>query len=115
MVGLYDEIGGFSGGLSLVRQGDKYGYIDSRANVVIPIVYDYAELYFTDGFVGAKSQGKYGLINERAEVLMTPKYDYVGVDMDKTYADDNADDKVYFKGELGADAQSFAIARKVGE
>lgn len=67
--------------------------------------------HYGDTYV-VQQQGKYGLINEQAEVLIAPNYDYVGVDFEKTYADDNTNDKIYFKAELGDSTESFAITCK---
>jgi hypothetical protein len=36
----YDEVYGFAYGLSLVKKGDKYGYINSDGELVVPLQYD---------------------------------------------------------------------------
>lgn len=59
----YDYISSFyDSGLTSVAKDGKYGFIDSRGKVAIPLIYDYA-YNFDDGFASVKYQGRYGVID----------------------------------------------------
>ena len=59
-----------------VNLGEKYGYINSKGQIVIPLVYDYAYT-FEDGYARVKKDGKYGFIDENGNIAIDIKYDYV--------------------------------------
>lgn len=77
-LGKYDEIYEFyDNGLILVKKNDKYGYIDSNGNEVIPLIYDKAETF--DGKYTVVAQNNHHLvINTNGQtVLNFDGYDYV--------------------------------------
>lgn len=54
----YDGVHGFHQGLSLVRSGDLYGYVNLDGEVVVPIVYrQIAEEYFEERVACARREG----------------------------------------------------------
>ncbi|STY98884.1 KWG Leptospira [Moraxella lacunata] len=109
---IYDGAEVLSERLFAVAKDEQYALMSPDGKFLSDYQYEMIiPAYYGDTYV-VRQQGKYGLINEQAEVLIAPKYDYVGVDFEKTYADDNTDDKIYFKAELGDSTESFAITRK---
>ena len=48
----------FSDGLAVVKIGEKYGYINNKGQIVIPIIYDYAEAFINGvAFVSMNENG----------------------------------------------------------
>lgn len=108
----YDDAEVLSGRLFAVAKDRQYALISPEGKFLSDYQYEMImPTHYGDTYV-VRQQGKYGLINEQAEVLIAPNYDYVGVDFEKTYADDNTNDKIYFKAELGDSTESFAITCK---
>lgn len=62
------------GKLTPVQICDKYGYVNSDSQIVIPFIYDKADT-FREGFATIAVDGKYGLINEKGEEIIAPQYD----------------------------------------
>jgi hypothetical protein len=58
----YDEVGWFSQGLSAVRIGDKWGFINQQNEVVVEIIYDDVRAY-QGGFASVRVGDKWGVIN----------------------------------------------------
>jgi len=56
---------------------DKWGYINSKGEVVIDFIYDYAG-FFTDGTAVVSLNDLYGLIDSDGNIVIKPKYDYIG-------------------------------------
>ncbi len=52
-----------------VYQNKKYGFIDKNAKIVIPLIYDEAEM-FSEGLAGVVKDGKWGFINEKGETVI---------------------------------------------
>ena len=46
--GKFDEVGRFYNNLAYVKKDSKYGYVNFRGKVVIPIIYHYASNFYTD-------------------------------------------------------------------
>lgn len=78
-MGVYDEIGGFSDGLAMVKKSEKYGFMDSAGKIIIPMIYDYASLYFKDGFLSVKKDTKFGIIDKQNNIVIPFDYDYTDV------------------------------------
>lgn len=72
----YDELEGFSEGFAAVKQNEKWGYVNSKGELVIPCKYDEAEP-FHEGFAAVRTNGKYGFINTKDEEIVPCKYDVV--------------------------------------
>jgi|GEM_PF-6796399 len=71
---MYDGIGDFSEELARVRIDDKYGFINKKAEQVIPLMYDYA-LKFSDGLAIYGMGSKYGFINKKGDIEIPAMYD----------------------------------------
>lgn len=64
-----------------LKAGGKYGVIDMKGNVIIPLEYEDFEynvygIYFEGGLI-AKKDGKWGVINEKNEAIIPFEYDYI--------------------------------------
>jgi len=56
---------------------DKWGYINSKGEVIIDFIYDYAG-FFADGIAVVSLNGRYGLIDLDANTIVKPQFDYIG-------------------------------------
>lgn len=58
-----------------MQEGDKYGVINYKGEIVIPFEYDYLEpIYASNKFI-AKKNNKYGLISSKKEIIKELKFD----------------------------------------
>lgn len=73
---MYDGIGDFSEELARVRIDDKYGFINKKAEQVIPLTYDYVSR-FSDGLAIYEMGSKCGFINKKGEMEIPAMYDDV--------------------------------------
>ncbi|NLN84139.1 MAG: hypothetical protein GX138_07285 [Firmicutes bacterium] len=77
----YDSIDTFSEGLAIVIKDDKWGYIDTKGQEVIPLEYNWANS-FDDGLAlvakGDDFQYKYGYIDQEGNEVVPLIYDWVG-------------------------------------
>ena len=63
----------FSEGLAVVQIGEKYGYISKRGQIIIPIIYDYAEAFINGvALVSIKENGvsKSKVLNTKGETIV---------------------------------------------
>ena len=86
----------FSCGLATYEVNGRYGYIDTRGQIVIPAQWDYAGTFSSGGYAvvfngtlrssGSPDVGSYGLINTKGEYVfeMTP-CDGISADMTEQY------------------------------
>lgn len=65
-------------GLVMVRQGDRKGFVRRNGDVVIPIVYEDAESFFSHDMVRVKLYGKWGYLNRKGDVVIPIIYDDAG-------------------------------------
>ena len=90
---IFDIAGQFSGGLAAVRQGGKWGAINTYGDIVIPIIFEVLVLhnviYYTDGawydtrcyvdlsssFFSARLNGKWGVIDTAGRVIVPFEFD----------------------------------------
>lgn len=72
----YDQILGFSEGLSGVQRNGKYGFINKKGEEVIALEYEGAGTFF-GGLAPVVKEGKVGAINMRNEVLIPFEYNYL--------------------------------------
>ena len=56
---------------------DKWGYINSKGEIIIDFIYNYAG-FFTDGIAVVSLNNQYGLIDLDANSVIKPQYDYIG-------------------------------------
>ncbi len=76
----YQECKGFSEGLAAVKFQDKWGYIDSSNQVVIPFIYDWAR-HFNEGYASVlkilEGENKWGIIDKKGVPITKFKYKFV--------------------------------------
>ncbi len=60
-------------GRRLVLNYGKYGFLDSKNKLVIPLQYDYAD-DFKEGLASVAKNGKYGFIDENGKVVIPFRY-----------------------------------------
>ena len=70
----YEYVSNFSEGFARVNNGNKYGFINSKGDEVIPCKYDYA-CDFSEGLALVSMNGKYGFVNRNGELVTPCKYD----------------------------------------
>ena len=63
--------------LACVKQGNLCGAIDTEGNIVIPIKYNYINMFY-EGLAQAGIAGKYGFVDTKGNVVIDYKYDDVG-------------------------------------
>ena len=74
-IGKYDELGYFSEGRALVKKGEKYGYVNNKGKLVIPLKYDAAS-DFRENLALVQIGNKMGYINKNGKIVIPLKYDY---------------------------------------
>lgn len=77
----YERVQNFSEGLAAVYANDRWGYVDKKGNVVIPLQYDYA-LPFHEGLAAVASNGYWGFINKAGEVAIKPQFEMIDIQPD---------------------------------
>lgn len=100
------------GELTPVQICDKYGYVNSDSQIVIPFIYDKADT-FREGFATIVLDGKYGLINEKGEEIIAPQYDDIS-SASEGFVKVKLDDKYGFvdvKGNIVAPIQYESAGR----
>ena len=78
---IYDYVGTQfveNDGLAMVRQGDMRVFVRRNGDVVIPIVYEDAETFFSHDLVRVKLYGKWGYLNRKGDVVIPMIYDDAG-------------------------------------
>lgn len=73
----FDNAEMFSEGLSAVKVGDKYGFIDEKGNYVLPLrPYEYLGSVHS-GLAGFRTNDKYGFINTEGKEIIKPQFEWV--------------------------------------
>ncbi len=73
----YDHIGPFHEGFARVEKGGKYGFINGKGNLVIPMMpYEEVDMNFHDGRCRVKQNGKYGYIDTTGRLVIICKFTY---------------------------------------
>ena len=70
----FEEVCDFSEGLARVKQNEKWGFINTRGEVVVPCIYDDA-WNFHEGLAAVEQNDKWGYINPKGEVVIPCIYD----------------------------------------
>ena len=65
----FEEVCEFSEGLARVVQNGKWGFINTKGEVVIPCIYDFAWA-FSEGLAEVKQDGKGSIINKEGKVIV---------------------------------------------
>ncbi|UOQ53854.1 WG repeat-containing protein [Hymenobacter cellulosivorans] len=73
---VYDEILENYNGLLFVRQGTKWGVLNNKGKVTLPLEYDTIKAIETNNFAYpvVEQQGKFGYLAEDGTLLVAPKY-----------------------------------------
>lgn len=71
---IWDDTKDFSEGLAAVSDGQYWGFINSRMELVIPCEYDTVRA-FREGICGVQKEGYYGFIDSRGKCLTDFEYD----------------------------------------
>lgn len=79
--GDYDEARIFSFGLAGVRKGKKWGFIDEKGKIVIPIQYDDVDYFRPSGLCAVTKNGKSGFIDKSGKEIIPIIYPEVNQQM----------------------------------
>jgi hypothetical protein len=73
----YDWCSNFSEGRAKVNLHEKYGFVDTEGNEVVPLKYDWVGI-FSEGRAWVKLNNKYGFVDTEGNVVIPVKYDWCG-------------------------------------
>lgn len=68
----------FSDGLCPFANGDKWGFIDEKMNIIIPFKYDQV-LNFQNDFVKVRKKRKWGVLDKKGNIIIPVKYQNIKV------------------------------------
>ena len=71
----FDEAGSFHEGLACVERNGKWGYIDTKGHVIIPLNYENARS-FGEGLAPVKQNGKWGYVDKSGHVVISGYFEY---------------------------------------
>ena len=67
----FDGVSSFSNGLAKVKQNGKWGFVNTKGEIVIPCVYDDGDVYsFSEGLAKVKQNGKWMIIDSNGQVII---------------------------------------------
>ena len=72
----YDDVSCLSEDVSVVKKGNRYGFVDKTGKVIIALQYDDA-FNFLDGLASVKQNGKWGVINKTGQIITPFQYDEI--------------------------------------
>jgi hypothetical protein len=81
----YSDVHEFSCDLAGVKIGTKWGYINSKEELVIPAIYRQVRNFKNNLAVVYLSKNKWGLIDHNGNVILPTKFDYVSVHNDNLF------------------------------
>ena len=70
----YEELKPFNEGYAAVCRGEKWGFINTEGEEVIPCSFDHVDI-FNDGFAAVCKDEKWGFIDTKGNVVIPMKYD----------------------------------------
>lgn len=70
----YDKVRAFKNGLAPVMKDKKWGYINTKGEVVIPFKYKDAEIFSEDGLAPVKVAKLWGFVNAKGELVISDQY-----------------------------------------
>lgn len=70
---IFDQALPMENGTAKVRSNGKFGYVDEKIGIKIPIIYDEIG-YFMHGIAPARWKGKWGIINSKGNTIVPLKY-----------------------------------------
>lgn len=62
----------------LLKDNDKWGYIDKDSNIVIPFIYDFLNQFDAYGYAIVENDGKCGFINRNNDTIIPLIYEEIG-------------------------------------
>ena len=74
---IYEDANNFSDGLAPVKYNGKWGYINTKGQIVIPYIYDNAGS-FSEGLACVRKNGKHGYINLQGQIVIPFTYERAG-------------------------------------
>ena len=77
LTGDYDEAGIFTFGRAPVSKNKKWGFIDEKGNLVVPMLYDSVEYFNHNGLSAVKRNGKAGFIDKYGKEIIPVIYEMV--------------------------------------
>ncbi|MEC5172730.1 WG repeat-containing protein [Chryseobacterium nepalense] len=73
--GDYDEVRIFSEGLAAVRKNNKWGFIDNRGSLIIPMQYNAVDYFRVSGLCKVTRNGKSGFIDKQGKEVIPIIYE----------------------------------------
>lgn len=68
----------FNEELAAVCKNEKWGYVNTKGELIIPCIYEYAN-DFSEGLACVSKDGKEGFINKNGEIVIPLKFENCGV------------------------------------
>jgi len=87
----YDFEQKLANGLTIVEKNDKYGILNKKGKVTVPVEYDFIHFDVENTFemkysVGEiRKDGKDGLVNDKGKIIVPLKYDRIDISNNGTY------------------------------
>ena len=75
--GDFDEARIFSFGLAAVKRNKKWGFIDEKGKLVIPMIYDEVDSFNQNNLSSVSKNGKFGFINKKGVEIIPIIYEMV--------------------------------------
>jgi hypothetical protein len=72
----YDYQGPYCDGLARVKTNQKWGFIDTSGNVVVPPKYNQVE-NFVDGLAKVRTGQRWGLVDKTGAVIIKPTFEWI--------------------------------------
>jgi hypothetical protein len=70
----WDQVYAESFGMSIVKKGNKYGFVDQNGKVVIPVEYDLVYSFKNDKYTVVQNGRKQGCVNKKGDIIVPIKY-----------------------------------------
>ena len=74
---VWDDVKPYSCGLSLVKQDNMYGFMDTTGNIAIPVEYTSANSFTPNGRAIVKKDYMYGVIDTKGNEIVPVSYRYI--------------------------------------
>jgi len=72
----YDYQGPYCDGLARVKTNQKWGFVDTTGNVVVPPKYNQVE-NFVDGLAKVRTGQRWGLVDKTGAVIIKPTFEWI--------------------------------------
>ncbi len=71
---VYDNIKPFQEGLAVVKKGNKYGFINEKYKIVVPLKYKYVNNFINGYAIVVGFNDKFGIIDRKGKEVLSPLY-----------------------------------------